>query len=588
VNVFITAATLRCGENHFPFLADSMTNLKQNKSRQTQSAAVGDEEKQSIQAEVFDLTFDAVVVRDIDGSIQLWNKGAEELYGFASKEALGTKYDELLHTEYPQNADEIISLAHLNGRWDGELGHTSRAGEPLTVRSRWTVKFNADGQPYRLVEINRNISDQKNALKNQSIDRENREIKVQERIVEVADAEELLRTKVLEIEKSDEQRELRVQERIVELAASKELLESKVSELEKADEQRELRVQERIIELAESKQLLQSKVMEIESADEQRELKVRERITELAESKELLNTKVMEIERSDLQRELRATERFAELAASKELLQSKAMEIEKADEQRELRVVERLLELAESESILNSKVMELERSNEELQQFAYICSHDLQEPLRVISNYTQLLSKRYKGTLDEKADLFIGFAVDAAKRMQDLINDLLLYSRLQTKEQVFSTVNCSDVVDMALANLQLVIAESAATINCQKLPEISGDKSQILQLFQNLIANAIKFRGQSPVVIEITATKDDNMWLFQVSDNAIGLDLQFAERIFLIFQRLHTKEEYVGSGIGLAVCKKVVARHGGNITVVSEPGQGATFQFTIPVMNEGK
>jgi len=554
VNVFITAATLRCGENHFPFLADSMTNLKQNKSRQTQSAAVGDEEKQSIQAEVFDLTFDAVVVRDIDGSIQLWNKGAEELYGFASKEALGTKYDELLHTEYPQNADEIISLAHLNGRWDGELGHTSRAGEPLTVRSRWTVKFNADGQPYRLVEINRNISDQKNALKNQSIDRENREI----------------------------------QERIVELAASKELLESKVSELEKADEQRELRVQERIIELAESKQLLQSKVMEIESADEQRELKVRERITELAESKELLNTKVMEIERSDLQRELRATERFAELAASKELLQSKAMEIEKADEQRELRVVERLLELAESESILNSKVMELERSNEELQQFAYICSHDLQEPLRVISNYTQLLSKRYKGTLDEKADLFIGFAVDAAKRMQDLINDLLLYSRLQTKEQVFSTVNCSDVVDMALANLQLVIAESAATINCQKLPEISGDKSQILQLFQNLIANAIKFRGQSPVVIEITATKDDNMWLFQVSDNAIGLDLQFAERIFLIFQRLHTKEEYVGSGIGLAVCKKVVARHGGNITVVSEPGQGATFQFTIPVMNEGK
>ena len=229
-------------------------------------------------------------------------------------------------------------------------------------------------------------------------------------------------------------------------------------------------------------------------------------------------------------------------------------------------------------------MLELERSNEELQQFAYVCSHDLQEPLRVISNYTQLLSRRYKGQLDDKADMFIGFVVDAAKRMQDLINDLLAYSRLQTKAQNVGAVDCTQVVNMALANLEILLTETGATVLYDSLPTVEGDRSQLLQLFQNLISNALKFRSKDAVVIDISAREEDGSWIFAVRDNGIGFDIQFEERIFLIFQRLHTKEEYSGSGIGLAVCKKIVSRHGGRIWVESELGKGATFFFSFPVL----
>ena len=413
---------------------------------------------------------------------------------------------------------------------------------------------------------------------------EERELRVQERIVELAASEKLLRSKTLEIEKSDEERELRVQERIIELAASEKLLRSKTLEIEKSDEERELRVQERIIELAASEKLLRSKVMEIEKSDEERELRVQERIVELAASEKLLRSKVMEIEKSDEERELRVQERIVELAASEKLLRSKVMEIERSDKERELRVQERIVELAASEELLRSKVMELERSNEELQQFAYVCSHDLQEPLRVIANYTQLLSRRYKGQIDDKADTFIAFAVDASKRMQDLINDLLAYSRLQTIVRSFDSVNCMQVVEMALANLEILLTETGATVHYDSLPIVEGDQSQLLQLFQNLISNALKFRSKEAVVIDISARQDDGSWLFAVRDNGIGFDMQFEDRIFLIFQRLHTKEEYSGSGIGLAVCKKIVLRHGGRIWVESELGKGAIFFFTIPAL----
>ena len=292
----------------------------------------------------------------------------------------------------------------------------------------------------------------------------------------------------------------------------------------------------------------------------------------------------MEIEKSDEERELRVQERIVELAASEKLLRSKVMEIERSDKERELRVQERIVELAASEELLRSKVMELERSNEELQQFAYVCSHDLQEPLRVIANYTQLLSRRYKGQIDDKADTFIAFAVDASKRMQDLINDLLAYSRLQTIVRSFDSVNCMQVVEMALANLEILLTETGATVHYDSLPIVEGDQSQLLQLFQNLISNALKFRSKEAVVIDISARQDDGSWLFAVRDNGIGFDMQFEDRIFLIFQRLHTKEEYSGSGIGLAVCKKIVLRHGGRIWVESELGKGAIFFFTIPAL----
>jgi PAS domain S-box-containing protein len=230
---------------------------------------------------------------------------------------------------------------------------------------------------------------------------------------------------------------------------------------------------------------------------------------------------------------------------------------------------------------LKQTVSDLERSNTDLQQFAYVASHDLQEPLRMVSSYTQLLSRRYKGKLDQSADDYIGFAVDGANRMQRLINDLLAYSRVSTQGKAFQLTDCEAALDQALANLRIALAESKAVITRDPLPIVMGDDIQLVQLFQNLIGNAIKFRGEEPTTIHIGLDQKETEWLFYVRDNGIGMDPQYADRIFVIFQRLHSKQEYPGTGIGLSVCKKVVERHGGRIWVESQPGQGSIFYFTI-------
>ncbi|TVQ09601.1 MAG: response regulator [Leptolyngbya sp. DLM2.Bin27] len=224
---------------------------------------------------------------------------------------------------------------------------------------------------------------------------------------------------------------------------------------------------------------------------------------------------------------------------------------------------------------------ELARSNDELQQFAYIASHDLQEPLRMVTSYLQLLERRYQGRLDPDADDFIQFAVDGALRMRTLINDLLTYSRVGTQGQALEPTSCGLAVERAIANLQLAIKDSGAVITYGDLPQVRADPTQLTQLFQNLIGNAIKFRSADPCRIAIEASQKADDWLFAIQDNGIGLDLQYAEKIFVIFQRLNNRADYPGTGIGLAVCKKIVERHGGNIWVQSEPGQGTTFYFTL-------
>lgn len=240
----------------------------------------------------------------------------------------------------------------------------------------------------------------------------------------------------------------------------------------------------------------------------------------------------------------------------------------------------------EAETALKSYATELERSNEDLQQFAYVASHDLQEPLRMITSYLTLLERRYRNKLDADADEFIGYAVNGAKRMKQLIQDLLEYSRVGTHGKPFAPTDFEELLKKVLNNLEVSIIENQAQITHDKLPVLLADEFQISQLFQNLIANSIKFRSEQPPEIHIGSERQNGKWLFSVRDNGIGIDKQYSKRIFVIFQRLHTNSQYPGTGIGLALCKKIVERHGGKIWIRSKPGEGATFYFTIPI-NKG-
>lgn len=235
---------------------------------------------------------------------------------------------------------------------------------------------------------------------------------------------------------------------------------------------------------------------------------------------------------------------------------------------------------------LEASVAALARSNADLQQFAHVASHDLQEPLRMVASYTQLLAKRYRGKLDSDADEFIGYAVDGASRMQRLINDLLAYSRVTAQSQGYEPVDCNELLEEVLSNLQVAVEESRAFVTHDPLPTVMADGRQLGQLFQNLIGNGLKFCGEEPPMVHVSAERHPNEWLFSVRDNGIGVDPQYAERIFVIFQRLHTRAEYSGTGIGLAICKKIMERHGGRIWVASPTGRGATFYFTLPIVSQ--
>ena len=239
-----------------------------------------------------------------------------------------------------------------------------------------------------------------------------------------------------------------------------------------------------------------------------------------------------------------------------------------------------------AEEQVQRAMADLERSNKELEQFAYVASHDLQEPLRMVSSYTQLLAQRYENQLDDKAKKYIDYAVDGAVRMQTLINDLLAYSRLNTQGKTFEWIDSHAALGEALKNITGLIKEKKALVINDDLPIVQADSSQLIQLFQNLIGNAIKFRSVEPPRIWVSAIDFSDEWRFAVKDNGIGINAEYAEKVFIIFQRLHTRSEYPGTGIGLAICKRIVERHGGRIWFESEKDNGCTFYFTLPKKKE--
>jgi PAS domain S-box-containing protein len=242
-----------------------------------------------------------------------------------------------------------------------------------------------------------------------------------------------------------------------------------------------------------------------------------------------------------------------------------------------------ITERKQSEEHLVKTVGELKRSNDELQQFAYVASHDLQEPLRMVASYTQLLAQRYKGRLDSDADEFIHYAVDGANRMQGLIQDLLAYSRAGTNGKALREISSEKALKVALTNLQATIEESGAVVTHDLLPSITTDETQLAQVFQNLVGNAIKYRSAKVPKVHVTATKNgDKEWIFSVRDNGMGIDPQYFERIFILFQRLHGRKDFKGTGIGLAISKKIVERVGGRIWVESQAEKGSTFHFALP------
>jgi signal transduction histidine kinase len=253
------------------------------------------------------------------------------------------------------------------------------------------------------------------------------------------------------------------------------------------------------------------------------------------------------------------------------------------------RILQELSALKVAHTELDRRSTDLERSNTELEQFAYVASHDLQEPLRKVASFCQLLERRYKRQLDERADQYIAFAVDGAKRMQILINDLLAFSRVGRVVRDLTLVSCDAVLEQALANVSYQIEQSGAVVEADKLPTVSAEVPLLTAVFQNLVSNAMKFRGEDTPQVRITLRRRDNdFWEFAVTDNGIGIGEEYAERIFVIFQRLHNKSDYPGTGIGLAMCRKIIEYHGGRIWLDTSVESGSRFCFTLPVIEEDK
>jgi PAS domain S-box-containing protein len=494
--------------------------------------AVEDERTLRAQAELIELAPEAIMVREIgSGIIRFWSRGATELYGWQPDEAVGRVANELLETTFPRPLDQIESELVQRGHWEGELSHTQRDGSRIVVASRWALQRDEHGQAVAHLEVNSDITDQKRFVDEQS------------RLLRQAEAAE---------------------------ARFRGLLESAPDAIVISDSHGRVQIVNRQTEV----------------------LFAYERVELLGQPVEMLLPERLRPGHEGHRTEYVAQPRTRPMGAGLELFGRRKdgiefpVEISLSPMQSDgellvTAVIRDVTERKRAEEQLKTIAADLARSNAELEQFAYVASHDLQEPLRMVASYTQLLKRRYATKLDHDADEFIDFAVDGARRMQELINDLLAYSRVGTRALHLETVDVGALVDGIVGDLTFALEESGGIITHGELPTVRADAIQLRQLFQNVLANAIKFCGDRPPEVRVTSEADRDELRFTVQDSGIGIEPQYLDRIFVLFQRLHTRADYPGTGIGLAICKKIVERHGGRIWVESELGRGTSIHFTL-------
>ncbi len=596
------------------------------------------------QAALIDLSPDGIMIKKLDDTITFWSQGAEKLYGWSKNEVIGQRSRDLLKTTFPESLDNIVNQLKTVGNWSGELSHYKKNGEKIVVQSSWLASFDENGEVTEILESNVDVTERKQAeervravslysrslieasldplvtisadgkitdvnrsteevtgcsreeligsdFSNYFTEPENARAGYKQVFTEgfVRDYPLAIRHKsgqitdvlynatvyrngageiqgVLAAARDVTERKLAEQKLLAASLYSRSLLEAsldplvtiskegKITDVNKATEDvtgcsREELIGSDFLNYFTEPEEARAGYQKVftEGLVKDYPLAIRHKLGRITDV--LYNASIYRNPQGEVE---------GVFAAARDITVRKAMENE-----------------------IKQTMEKLQQSNAELEQFAYVASHDLQEPLRMVASYVQLLERRYKGKLDSDADEFIAYAVDGANRMRGLIDDLLTYSRVSRLGKPFEPTDLESTLDIALLNLQALITENNAVVTHDKLPVVMGDGGQLVQLFQNLIGNAIKFHGKEPPRIHVSAQVKANEYLFSVRDNGIGIAPEYFDRLFKIFQRLHTREEYPGSGIGLAVCKRIVERHGGHIWIESQEGKGSTIYFTL-------
>jgi len=488
------------------------------------------EERIRFQTAVLSQVNDAVVAIDNNHRIIYWNKGAERLYNYKYKEVLGLPLEKVVHYRWLRAEDEKEAYDSLaaTGSWCGAYIHIKKSGEEIYVEASIGVLTDKKGTAIGFISSMRDITERRRMEERlrESEERYRNLIELTTDIIYLSDKEG---------------------KKIFVNNAAYRILETTPEEMASQPWTKWVHPDDREITIKKFSEMIEQGIDTFSL--ENRLVSKSGKIINI-----LHNVRLIKNERGEI---------IVIHGIARDITERKRIE-----EERE------------------RWTAELARSNAELEQFAYVASHDLQEPLRMVSGFIQLLAKRYRGKLDKSADEFIAFIVDGANRMQRMIEDLLAYSRIGTRGKPFEPTNMEDVFDKAVTNLKVAIEENKATVTHDPLPAVMADDLQMVQLFQNLISNGIKFRREEVPRIHISAKREENEWVFSVQDNGIGIAPEFFGHLFQIFQREYAATRYPGTGIGLAICKRIVERHGGRIWAESEVGRGSTFYFTIPVRKD--